>query len=244
MSDVAKLYTGGIEYDALIKDGEMAPIYVQYGCGFAVGKDWLNFDSSPTLRLERLPIVGGMLGRIAGNSQPFPPEVRYGDISKGLPIADNSVRGVYASHVLEHLALHDFRKALQNTFKMLMPGGVFRLVVPDLEERARRYVHEATNHSVDASGNFMRRCHLGLEQRPSSMLGRARLLAGGSAHLWMWDQASMIDELRKVGFDRVRRCEFGDSGDEMFARVEEPTRFADHQLGLRELAIEARKPGT
>lgn len=209
--------------------------------GFAVGKDWLNFDSSPTLRLERLPIVGSVLGRIAGNSQPFPPEARYGDISKGLPIADNTVRGVYASHVLEHLALHDFRKALQNTFNMLMPGGVFRLVVPDLEERARRYVHEATNNSVEASGNFMRLCHLGLEQRPRSLLGRVRLLCGGSAHLWMWDQASMIDELGKVGFDRVRRCEFGDSDDEMFARIEEPSRFADHQLGLRELASRAHE---
>jgi hypothetical protein len=41
----------------------MAPVYVQYGCGFSVGKDWLNFDSSPTLRVERLPIIGPAVGR-------------------------------------------------------------------------------------------------------------------------------------------------------------------------------------
>lgn len=220
----------------------MDPVYVQFGCGFSVGKDWLNFDSSPTLRLERLPVIGAMLGRIAGNTQPFPNEVRYGDITKGLPVAGGSVRGVYASHVLEHLALDDFRKALRNTFDMLKPGGIFRLVVPDLEERARRYVREAESNSAEASGTFMQVCHLGLAQRPSSILGRIRLLIGGSAHLWMWDQASMMEELRKAGFVGIRRCDFGDSGDEMFARVEDPGRFVDQSLDLRELAIEARKP--
>ena len=102
--------------DVAIKDEQMAPVYLQYGCGFCVGKDWLNFDSSPTLRIERLPVIGNVLGRIAGNSRRFPKEVKYGNIAKGLPIAENSVRGVYASHVLEHLALDDFRKALRNTF--------------------------------------------------------------------------------------------------------------------------------
>ena len=30
----------------------------------------------------------------------FPDDVRFGDIVKGLPIADRSAHGVYASHVL------------------------------------------------------------------------------------------------------------------------------------------------
>jgi Methyltransferase domain len=229
---------------ASFKDKQMAPVYLQYGCGFSVGKAWLNFDSSPTLRIERLPVIGTILGRIAGNSQRFPKEVRYGDIAQGLPIAANSVRGVYASHVLEHLALDDFRKAAQNTYNMLESGGVFRLIVPDLEERARRYVRDVSNNSDEANGLFLRSCHLGLEQRPRSLLRRIRLLIGGSAHLWMWDEASIVEELRKVGFVRIRRCEFGDADDGMFAQVEDRGRFNDQSLNLRELAIEARKPDT
>ena len=97
----------------------MTPVYVQYGCGFSVGKDWLNFESSPTLRAERVPIIGPFLGRMAGNSKAFPEMVKYGDICRGLPVADNSVRGVYASHVLEHLACDDLRTALRSTFRML-----------------------------------------------------------------------------------------------------------------------------
>jgi Methyltransferase domain len=226
-----------------IRDQRMAPVYLQYGCGFSVGKNWLNFDSSPTLRIERLPVIGKVFARVGGNSQRFPKEVKYGNIAKGLPIAKNSVRGVYASHVLEHLALDDFRKALRNTFDILEPGGVFRLIVPDLEERARRYVHEASSRSAEASGTFMRATGLGSEQRPHSLLGRVRASIGGSTHLWMWDEASMAEELRKAGFLSIRRCEFGDADDVMFAQVEDPGRFKDQSLDLRELAIETRKPG-
>jgi SAM-dependent methyltransferase len=132
----------------------MAPIYVQYGCALSVGKDWLNYDNSPTLRVERMPVVGMLLGRIAGNSRPFPKLAKYGDICRGLPLADNTVRGVYASHVLEHPAFDDFRMALQNTFRILEPGGIFRLIVPDLHERARRYIQDVSNGSPEAKRDF------------------------------------------------------------------------------------------
>jgi len=50
---------------------------------------------------------------------------------------EESCRGVYASHVLEHLALDEFHRAIENTMRILEKGGVFRLVVPDLEWAAR-----------------------------------------------------------------------------------------------------------
>lgn len=220
----------------------MAPLYVQYGCGFSVGEDWVNFDNSPTLVVERLPIIGSLLGRFAGNPQKFPACVRYGDIAKGLPVPDNSARGVYASHVLEHLAYDDFKVALRNTFKMLEPGGVFRLVVPDLFERAHRYVQEATAGSADASWDFMTSTRLGMKQRPRTLVARARRMYG-SSHLWMWDEPSMTKQLEMAGFVEIRRCSFGDSDDPMFSQVEDPGRFLTASTGIAELAMSARKPG-
>ena len=146
---------------------EDQPIYVQYGCGFSAADGWKNFDSSPTLRLERFPIVGRSLSAFfSGNSRRFPAAACYGDICKGLPVADGLVRGCYASHVLEHLSLDDLRLALTNTFRMLAPGGTFRLIVPDLHERARRYVAEADRKSSDAAPTFLRAALLGHERRP------------------------------------------------------------------------------
>ena len=118
--------------------------FVQYGCGFSAGDGWLNFDASPTLWIERLPVVGKLVSRaLAGNARHFPDDVEFGDIRKGPLVAPGSADAVYALHVLEHLSLDDFRTAIRNTHVMLAPGGVFRLIVPDLLARAKRYVRDA-----------------------------------------------------------------------------------------------------
>jgi hypothetical protein len=218
-------------------------VYVQYGCGLSPGNGWENFDSSPTLRVERIPIFGSFLSaKFSGNSRRFPASVRYGDICKGLPIPDGTVRGCYASHVLEHLSLTDFRRALANTFRMLQPGGVFRLVVPDLYERARTYVADVGHKSPTASVTFLRSTHLGYEQRPRTPMQYFRQIIGGSMHLWMWDEYSMSAELHRAGFVNIRRCRFGDSPEPMFAKVEESERFFDEDYKIIECALEAQKP--
>lgn len=217
--------------------------YVQYGCGFTAADGWLNFDSSPTLRIERIPVAGSALSALlSGNGQRFPAVVRYGDICKGLPVGDGSVLGCYASHVLEHLSLDDLRKALANTFRMLAPAGVFRLIVPDLLARASRYVEEAGRASPDAAIRFIRSMHIGHERRPHTLMQYLRHLIGGSMHLWMWDLPSMSAELSRAGFVDIRKCEFGDASDPMFAKVESKDRFFDQSLGFAECAVEACRP--
>jgi hypothetical protein len=218
-------------------------LYVQYGCGFSPGEGWENFDSSPTLRIERIPVVGSALSaRFSGNTNRFPVTVHYGNICRGLPIVDGTVRGCYASHVLEHLSLDELRRAVRNTFRMLAPSGVFRLIVPDLYERARRYVAECELKNPDAAPTFLSSALLGQEQRPRTPLQYLRNIIGWSNHLWMWDEYSMSAELQRAGFVNIRRCEFGDSPDHMFVKVEDRGRFFDEANQIRECAIEAQKP--
>lgn len=218
----------------------MADCYVQYGSGFSIGEGWLNFDASPTLRIERVPLIGRLVSAaFSGNRERFPKAVRYGDIRKGPLVPAGMVRAVYASHVLEHLTLADCRIALANTHAMLAPGGVFRLVVPDLFERARRYVAAA---EPGAAAEFMRTTMLGKEARGRGLRGALGEWLGHSAHLWMWDEKSLAAELAAAGFVDIRRCEPGDSGIAMFDEVEDRARFYDEALDLRECAMEARKP--
>ncbi len=68
------------------------------------------------------------------------PEVRAYDLRKGLPYAENSFDAAYTSHVLEHLTPHHARISLQEQFRVLKKGGIVRVVVPDLENKAREYV--------------------------------------------------------------------------------------------------------
>jgi hypothetical protein len=99
----------------------MNKTYVQYGCGTDAIQGWMNFDASLTLRLQRIPMIGRILKTHLNCI--FDAEVRYGDIVCGLPVPSNYADGVFCSHVLEHLSLDDFHKALENTFLLLKRGG-------------------------------------------------------------------------------------------------------------------------
>jgi len=208
-------------------------MYVQYGCGPCSPDGWMNFDASPTIFFERIPIIGKLYSK---NSFRFGPAVRHGDIVKGLPIANNSVDGLYASHVLEHLSLEDCATALKNSYDLLRVGGRFRLIVPDLRARAQKYLD--SDDSLSA-GKFLQDTALGQMGRPKGLVQRLAHHFGNSTHRWMWDEPSMLAALHAAGFSQVRRCEFGDSGDPMFASVEQKDRFQTDEF--KELALEAIK---
>jgi SAM-dependent methyltransferase len=215
-------------------------LYVQYGCGLCAPQGWLNFDASPRLRLEQIPGVRTILRATVGLL--FPLNTRTGDIVRGLPVPDGSASGVYCSHVLEHLPRDDLSAALRNTLRILMPGGLFRLVVPDLHWRAARYLASAGKGDHNAADVLVSGCLLGRRTKAKNLISFVRDHYGDSAHLWMYDFAALKAPLEEAGFTGVRRCELGDASDPMFALVEDEGRFFDR--GELELAIEAIRPNS
>jgi len=206
-----------------------AALRVQYGCGFSAPVSWRNFDGSPTLRFERFPLLGRLYTK---NAQRFPENVEYGDIVKGLPVADGSCQLVYSSHILEHLSLEDLRTALRNTYRMLVGGGTFRVVLPDLEYMIGAYLRDSSD---TAAVTFVRETALGREQRRRTLPAFVAEWLGSGQHLWMWDFKSLRRELEDAGFVEIRRAQFGDAKDPAFADVEDPDRWRDC------LGIECRK---
>lgn len=99
------------------------------GCGRCYHKAWTNID---------LVACG--------------PEVREYDLRRGLPYDDATFDGVYHSHVLEHLSPADAEGMLTECQRVLKPGGVMRVAVPDLEGIARTYLQtldEAASNRSD-----------------------------------------------------------------------------------------------
>ncbi|MBI4890232.1 MAG: methyltransferase domain-containing protein [Acidobacteria bacterium] len=99
---------------------------VNLGCGGVRRATWINFDADP-----------------AGK------DVLMLDVRTGLPLGDRSVAVVYCSHLLEHLECEDASRLVGEAFRVLEPGGVFRVVVPDLEMIVRCYL-EALEACLDA----------------------------------------------------------------------------------------------
>ncbi|MHC1791859.1 glycosyltransferase [Solidesulfovibrio sp.] len=95
----------------------MDNLRLNLGCGGTHHPDWVNIDFAP-----RQP---GVLGYDLGREIPFP---------------DDTFATVYHSHLLEHLPKRAALPFLRECFRVLRPGGVLRLAVPDLEGIARAYL--------------------------------------------------------------------------------------------------------
>ena len=196
--------------------------YINFGCGLSVVPGWKNYDSSPTLLIQRMPIIRWIFGPFIGPK--FPELAIYGDITKRLPEISSGVDVIYCSHVLEHLALQDFRNALQEVYRLLKNGGVFRGVLPDLQLCAEEYLLDSHD---DACSRFMNNTSLGIASRGRGFKNFLVNYFGNSNHLWMWDIRGLTKELEAVGFTNIRRATYGDSNYSEFLEVENMDRWSN-----------------
>ena len=193
---------------------------VNLGCGLSVVDGWMNIDGSPTVKLQKLIGVGIIFRAVLKPT--FPSEVVYGDVTRALPLANESVDILYSSHMLEHLSLTDLKSALVEIKRVLKPGGVFRAVLPDLEVCIKEYVQ---NKDPGANTQFLQKTMLGMEKRPKGLLANLRKMFGNANHMWMWDYKGIEQQLSLAGFHEISRAEFNDSEVTDFSEVEDFKRW-------------------
>lgn len=94
------------------------------GCGKGILPGWINIDVHPA------PLALNVL--------------------RGLPFPTGSARYIFVSHLLEHLFFpRDVKPFLAELRRVLTPGGVVRIVVPDVEQCIEAY--STANRSFFAS---------------------------------------------------------------------------------------------
>ncbi|RME78984.1 MAG: methyltransferase domain-containing protein [Planctomycetota bacterium] len=91
-------------------------IMLNLGCGSQIHPDWINIDLATST-----------------------PGVISHNLLEGIPYKNDSVDVVYHSHVLEHFPLDKGEWFLGECFRVLRPGGIIRVVVPDLESIVKSY---------------------------------------------------------------------------------------------------------
>ena len=64
------------------------------------------------------------------------------DLTTGIPFEDLSFDVVYHSHVLEHFSKEQGNKFIKECYRVLKPGGIIRIAVPDLESIVKEYLHQ------------------------------------------------------------------------------------------------------
>ncbi len=107
---------------------------VNIGCGSVFHPDWINLDVLP----------------LAKNVQSY-------DIRETLPFLSQEIDVCYSSHVLEHLSREQAKSFLIDCDRVLKPGGIIRIVVPDLEMIARNYLQcleKVTSGNSSTESNY------------------------------------------------------------------------------------------
>lgn len=182
------------------REGE---IKLNIGCGTSVGEGWINIDNSPTVLLSRLP-----LGRQIFRTPDWPRSVRRMDVRNKIAFPDGSVQYIYSSHTFEHFSYEDSLKVSRECYRVLAPGGVLRIVVPDLGILVRDYLSDAENPR--ASHRFIERLLL--------HGGMRDVVHPGAHHKQMFDGRSLVHMLREAGFAAPEVSSFGQS---RIPRIEE-----------------------
>ena len=196
---------------------------IHIGCGMNAPHSFENFDASPTLRFERLPIIGKLYTK---NATRFPENAKYGNIVNGVDVGKNSADAVYCSHVLEHLSKEEFYIALKNIYSYLKVGGVFRMIMPDLHSYAKQYLNDYSEQLDDSSIKFMNSTLLGIEEeRKRGLLYILKNGLSNSRHIWLWDDNSTKKALEDIGFKSINKCSFQESSVDYFNDIEQEGSF-------------------
>jgi len=162
--------------------GSGRPLLLNLGSGTYNAPGWVNID------------LWGLHSAWGVN-----PDVIW-DLTKPLPLPAGSVRAVFLEHVLEHLTAATALAAVDQAHRLLEPGGVLRISVPDFGRYARSYAADGKGTDAD----FLAGQRPG---RPTPLLALAEV-SHHHGHVSLWDDATLVELLRSAGFEQVAPSAF------------------------------------
>ena len=166
------------------------------GCFNQPLKGWHNTDITPHIFISRIPLAATLLRAVGKMTEERLNEHKRGvfrqvhhlDVTKTFPFPTDSVSAVFSSHIIEHLHADDARKMLEESLRVLEPGGVCRVVAPSLEWAFSFYD----------------------ETSPEETLGIIfeHGQTGKNRHQWMYTAKSLIRLMEEVGYTKVTQQEY------------------------------------
>ena len=159
---------------------------------------WLNTDVTPHMAIARVPGLAAGLrraGRLsderwAAHRDGTFRRLHYLDLTQPLPFDDGAFEAAFGSHVLEHLTPGEADGVLRELHRVLRPGGIVRISVPDLDRVVAEY-------DAGAPDEFL----FGMWQGRDRSTSRHR-------HWWLYNERSLGELLTSTGFTDVRRESF------------------------------------
>ncbi len=174
---------------------------VNLGAGLKVAPGWYNIDGHLRAFFSSWPeFVLRWIYRMTQKSRFYYTEKEYcqilrsnrfihHDLKYGIPFYEASVDFLYCSHLLEHLHRDEAVRLVKEAYRVLKPGGVFRICVPDLAYAVSLY---QKGKKVEALRYFF--CETKADYY--------------TYHRYLYDFELLKDLLLSQGFSKVERCQY------------------------------------
>ena len=186
---------------------------IQLGCGGNFLSGWLNTDI--TL---------------------YSNDAVYLDLTKKFPIQDSVFDYVYSEHTIEHLSYWQGAHMLQESYRILKPGGKIRISCPDLQFLINMYTNPT---SLDQE---YIQSELPTWAPYSSAIFVINNYVRDWGHQFIHDKTSLSFLLKAAGFENITEHQVRESNDPNLQNLEIVNRMKPGFLQLETMTLEGVKP--
>lgn len=130
------------------------------------------------------------------------------DLSRPLPLPDASFQYVFGEHVIEHLPEGVGFALMKEIRRVLRPGGVLRFTTPELPKLIAIYEDRNPVIKREDYGRWLDEI-TEKENRTGAQILNNFMREWG--HKFVYDEEDLTGKLLAAGFERVVRCEPGES---------------------------------
>lgn len=125
-------------------------------------------------------------------------DVCWNIAKKRLPFADASLEGIFTEHCLEHIEMNETLANLKEFYRLLKPGGVVRIVVPDGE------IYVDIYEKRKRGGNEK----MPYEEGYITPMARINGIFRNHGHRFIYDFETMKTLLNQAGFSDVKKLSY------------------------------------
>lgn len=150
----------------------------------------------------------GMAGWVNVDSSDAPGVTCIYDCRRRIPLPSRSAKAIFTEHLLEHLDYEEEAPVLlAECRRVLRPGGVIRIVVPD----GRKYLTTYLNGGWDEMRSFSPLAANKDPNRQTLMEVVNQHFRQAGQHRFSYDYETLASLLDRSGFHAVAQARFGDS---------------------------------
>lgn len=130
------------------------------------------------------------------------------DLTRGIPLEDASLSGVFSEHCLEHLNLNDARKVVSEFLRVLEPGGALRVSVPDGGLYLSVYAQRELDSDSDRNEPKFPYEDSDRSSEIYSPIVSVNRIARESGHQYLYDFSLLKRICESAGFTDVTRTQY------------------------------------